>query len=207
MAWTEIRIGNWAELVGHFDSMDNEAPSLMPYLFRGQSDTDWPLVDSISRLLESLSSASDPRRAEQLAYRNFRSQAHLLLDPSSLPAEKSLLAWWALMQHFGCPTRLLDWTFSGLVATYFAVSENWERPGAVWVFDQRELLTQITGPEIEKIRDAIKATQDTVDIFWAPFPILFIQPFSLTRHHHAVPYAARCVYSLRQTLNGPWFCD
>lgn len=45
-----------------------------------------------------------------------------------------------LMQHFGVPTRLLDWTDAALLALYFAVREdtsqqNESKDSAVWVID------------------------------------------------------------------------
>jgi hypothetical protein len=50
--------------------------------------------------------------------------------------------WYFLMQHYGVPTRLLDWTESALVALYFALHSRTTKQRsypAVWVLDPFEL--------------------------------------------------------------------
>jgi hypothetical protein len=183
MAWEEIRIEKGSDLHDQFDSLFDGSLSENPYLFRRQSDARWSLRDSLSRPLQDFLHVADVRPFEINAFKHFFGQAQLFLDPSSLPARKSLVAWWTLMQHFGCPTRLLDWTKSPFVATYFAVSDNIEQDGAIWAFDASSAVRSDTGPTIVDVRKTIDETEDNVDVFWKGPQKQFMHPFVLVRQH------------------------
>lgn len=57
----------------------------------------------------------------------------------NLPLRDDHLSWLIIMQHYGVPTRLLDWTESILVALYFAVSKNQDRDGELWAMNPYKL--------------------------------------------------------------------
>jgi hypothetical protein len=51
---------------------------------------------------------------------------------SNIPGKEDDLEWLVLMQHYGVPTRLLDWTESILIALYFAVKDSPNEDGEIW---------------------------------------------------------------------------
>jgi hypothetical protein len=94
--------------------------------FRGHLDADWKLTPKLYRRQFSGADENEIRH-------EFQSRA-LQLVQGRLPANK--WEWYFLMQHYGVPTRLLDWTENALVALYFAVENHpIDRDAAIWVLD------------------------------------------------------------------------
>jgi hypothetical protein len=68
---------------------------------------------------------------ELLKIEEFKRQAPVL-STHPVPSHDERLEWLILMQHYGMPTRLLDWTENALVALYFAVSGDPGEDGELW---------------------------------------------------------------------------
>jgi len=149
--WVEQTIENWRDLQDILD------PIAGPCMFRGQANRSWPLVTSFGRILDRIPKEelrkvdrmmfeAEAIRLERSAILRFRSEAHLHLNQSLLPPDHfkllqadSYIEWLMLMQHYGAPTRLLDWTQSPYVALYFAVIDDSDSDAAIWYFDPAPL--------------------------------------------------------------------
>jgi hypothetical protein len=120
-SWSELQelvfAGSWQEELGRFRS---------DYAFRGRNDVREDLSTSLQRL------GGDVRSLERHLLRNFRRYA----QREAVPFD-STWNWLALGQHHGLPTRLLDWTYSPLVALHFVTSalERFDCDGVVWMVD------------------------------------------------------------------------
>lgn len=95
--------------------------------YRGHADKSWALLPGYQRLKKP--------QPESVLMSRFKQNANLLLDRRP----QSNFEWLFLMQHYGVPTRLLDWTESPLVALHFAVSAEIKKAGAVWILDPIKL--------------------------------------------------------------------
>jgi hypothetical protein len=98
--------------------------------FRGQTDCAWALLPSGCR--PPYSDVNEHRYRHDFVLRS----RPFLGEATAPPA--SDWDWYFLMQHYGVPTRLLDWTESAVAALYFAAQPTSpEKDGCVWVLNPR----------------------------------------------------------------------
>ena len=107
--------------------------------YRGHSDKMWELIPKVQRGF----SGDDEElfRKERLYTNDFQARACTIPSISSTPKLDEFASWLTLMQHYGLPTRLLDWSRSPLVALYFAVfnTGEWEKNACVWILTPGKL--------------------------------------------------------------------
>jgi hypothetical protein len=96
--------------------------------FRGHADAAWKLVPTLYR--------DSPVADYEDDYRHeFKLKAYPYLAGTGREPTNEW-EWYFLMQHYGLPTRLLDWTEGALLALYFALRETkGGRDAAVWMTD------------------------------------------------------------------------
>lgn len=105
------------------------------WLFRGQAEYRWNLSPKIARNYNKLRSPTlVPIAFKSSLLGIFKRQVRTILD--IVPDDSDILGWLALMQHYGAPTRLLDWTYSPYIALYFAIESLDEtKDAAIWAMD------------------------------------------------------------------------
>ncbi|WP_330213033.1 FRG domain-containing protein [Pseudomonas sp. Z18(2022)] len=98
------------------DFINQEMLNYTTYVYRGHGNSDWKLEPTIDRLIKSPTS---PDREEHLTRFKFETRGRRGPNPIKLDDDND---WWALGQHHGLATPLLDWTESPFVALFFAAN-------------------------------------------------------------------------------------
>jgi hypothetical protein len=128
--WTEFTRDVFVELFG--DGIFRHGR----YLFRGVADADWTLQSYFDRRFATVPMQQRMLLWDRLVQEWRAGCAEAGVDPAVLAEDRTL---WALGQHHGLPTRLLDWSTSPYVAAFFAFSRHLTRSPeryahvAIWV--------------------------------------------------------------------------
>ena len=94
------------------------------YIWRGQMCDHWKLETTIDRLLKkSNHELSDENYQRHLNNFRYSTRGRRGGTPPFIETENE---WWALGQHYGLATPLLDWTTSPFVAAFFAFADEKE---------------------------------------------------------------------------------
>ncbi len=147
-----VEIESVADLLEQINKLPNN------YLFRGQADATWQLQSSLERVIGPAWGADKARQFEDFSLKQFCSKFHLYDRENVQPTSK--LAWLSIMQHYGVPTRLLDFTESPYVALYFALeasAPSLHRDMALYAIDYAAVLDR----SIEHIRSKDSGFNET----------------------------------------------
>lgn len=137
--------------------------------FRGQSDAAWHLVTAFDRAVFKTYTVETPHiqssstgrinaaENEKALLLAFQRGAHHHL--ARTPHHDQTMDWLAMMQHYGTPTRLLDWTRSPYVALYFALQGDPAKDAALWAID----LKWFEQRSLERLREKDPAWPDGSD--------------------------------------------
>src|SRR5581483_2367331 len=112
------------------------------WVFRGDS-CDRPLQSTLERLRPAeMQPPIDIRELEYHFYRDFKRTfpIHASRMPEFLTRDDTTPYWLSLMRHFGVPTRLLDFSYSLFMATFFALerqkTSDEKDEAVVWVISK-----------------------------------------------------------------------
>jgi hypothetical protein len=148
-------IGNEVELNSVdevFQALQNMRLTSSQWVYRGESkeyqNELFPSIDRppFNRKCDRKTKIEMERQSIEL----FRSTYKLLATSEESDLLKSDITSLMLMQHYGTPTRLLDWSYSPYIAAYFAVynddgeyeQKGHGHDGFIWGFDYDEYLRQ-----------------------------------------------------------------
>jgi FRG domain len=163
-----LTYGSWSEFKASFARDLAQRDSFPPgrYVFRGQQSAAWDLTSGFDRAYRHIAPAERHKVASRLL-----AEFQALLETYDIPGTRTHnesvpeLQLMAVAQHYGLPTRLLDWSRSPYVAAFFAFSdvlipgEKIDEPQVgIWALDTASSIwSREQGAEVVSVPNRIEA--------------------------------------------------
>lgn len=116
------------------------------FIFRGQGNAEWPLKTSLARMVEShhpnyidkiMTASYEQRMMDEFQWK------YPSYEKGHIPATDESIEWLSLMQHYGSPTRMLDFSYSMYIALFMAIDGSFHSKSAIWALNKHVLNDKI----------------------------------------------------------------
>lgn len=152
-----------------------------PFYWRGHSNSEWPLQSNLERQIDKTTCTPS---SEVAILREFKRKQHLYESSKDIVTNDFERI--AKIQHHGGPTRLLDFTKSLLVASYFCTEDfDDKNDGAIWGIYANHVNGIHPNPKVEEMQNQIIFGHSS-ELFTAFFhgqlkekTVVFIEPYLL----------------------------
>lgn len=133
---------DFLDIMGRYRTQFSQTHRNDDFIFRGVGNSSWPLLPGIFR------EYSEPQKSSVVAGGSISGKIYSALEWEILAhfkkeacgflphiSQSDDFTWLQYAQHYGVPTRLLDFTSNPLVAMYFCCQSESENDGAVWIIN------------------------------------------------------------------------
>lgn len=116
------------------------------FVFRGQGNSDWQLKTSLARMVENhhpnyiekkLPAIYEHKMMEEFQWK------YPSYEKLNIPKPDEAIEWLSLMQHYGSPTRMLDFSYSMYVALFMAIDGSFFQKSAIWAINKNVLTAKV----------------------------------------------------------------
>lgn len=133
--------------IGHWNDVFRLNQQFMSnFIFRGQGDAEWPLATSLARMVRN----HHPYMEDKLLTASYEERMmgefkwkYPSYEKVQIPADIESIEWLSLMQHYGSPTRMLDFSYSMYIALFMAIDGSFSKKSAIWALNKNVLQSKV----------------------------------------------------------------